>query len=1065
MIRNIIALLSMLCIAQEMYAQVNGTLYNEKNIPMAGVTLRLHSDGQILTSDHGGFFYFAHVGDQDTISVHYIGYKSRQIAIKSTDSDLAIIMEINDNEINEVVVHTGYQRLPKERITGSFDLIGSDQIMQSNHFNILDRIEGVSTGLQFDRRGVSDEGSDYKEVRLRGVNSIYADRNPLVILDDFPYEGDLNSINPADIANITVLKDAAAASIWGARAANGVIVITSKQGRYGQNTTFELGTGIHMKASPNLFDTYGILDANGTIEWERMLFDQGQYEQMEHAVQRPLLTDAVETFIAYRDGAIDTDAYNDRIRDLSENELRRDVQKYLYKSSYGQQHNIGMRGGTSTMRYAIGAGYERNPSNIIGNHRERANVSANNTYAVNRKWSLMTNFLYTMNGDVRDGIGLEVFDQAPAYTRLVDNIGNELPVPRDYRVGYLEEEVQRDDLLDWRYWPLREVYLNNNQNRMSNLLMGINLEYELMDKLRVSMRYQYQNATEDSRQYNHKDSYYVRNLINRFTQQDGRKVISDGAIVDELKQETVTNNYRVQFNYSDGLLFGNRLDVLGGVEIRERLSSGAGLRLYGYNNSILTSQSTVDYATFFPVRPSSSLRIPLGYNNRLSGTVDRFLSVYANAGYQVADGLQVSASFRKDASNLLGVNQNQRWTPLWSVGTAWDMVRSTNHLTAWLDKFRLRLTYGYNGNIDKSTSAHVTAVYANDALTGFPYAQIQNPGNPDLTWEKTGMLNMAAEFTLFKNRLNGTVEYYSKRISDLLGFIPVESTSGFTGGIGPPYSYRSNYAKMKNQGVDIMLDTHAIEKGPLTWRTGFLFSWAKNEITDYRQESINPFDFLTADFGIPRVGHSLDAAYSLPWGGLDPDTGDPRFLLDGVPTNEYAKFRNIPLDQLVLQGLYVSPIFGSFTNTISYNRFSLQTLFTYKLDYYFRRQSINYNNFLPDSQGHADFHSRWREPGDELMTHVPSFPSQNNTNRDQVYYHADILKDRADHIRFNHISLGYSLGEKHLSLAKVKSASISFQVTNLGLLWAKNSTKIDPDWHKLSVMPSKAYTLRLNVTL
>lgn len=859
------------------------------------------------------------------------------------------------------------------------------------------------------------------------------------------------------------MKDAAAASIWGARAANGVLVLTTKKGNRHQRARISASVGFHIKDKPDFHKTYGVLEAPGTIEWERVLFEQGRYDQMENSSQYPPLTEAVELFILQRDGLLTADGFQDEIQALSRNSLSREAADHLYRTGYGQQYNLALRGGSETVTYSLSAGFDQNPSNVIANEHGRLTLNANNTFRIKKKLTLGTSVRYANNTARNNGIGLTSFLNSPAYTRLANEDGKALPVLSDYRVSYLAE-AEQEGLLNWQYRPLEEVGLNNFVNRNQDLILGSYIQYSPITYLNLNLNYQYQQVTIRQRKQYHENSYFTRDLVNRFTQTDGNRVINEGAILDDLSEKLSTHNLRLQLNYSNKILNDRQLDFLIGAEVRERLSEGSGFRLYGYNDRILTAQSDVDFASRFPVRPASSLRIPMGYNNRLSGTIDRYFSVYANVGFALTDDLQLSGSLRRDASNLFGVRENQRWTPLWSAGVAWQALDGAQSGFRWVNDLRVRLTYGYNGNIDKGTSAFITASYLTDAITGLPRAQIQNPGNPELTWEKSRVVNLGFDFAILQRRLTGTVDLYSKRITDLLGNVPVESTSGFTAGLAPPYSYRTNYATMRNDGVDFSINSRNIISKAFSWETSFLFSYVHNELVDYQQSSTNPLDFLTSASGIPREGYSLDAIYSIPWAGLNPDTGDPQFYLDGEVTGDFTKFRDIPLDQLIVHGSSVPIIFGSLNNGIRWHGFSLHATLAFKGNYYFRRESISYNKFLSDNKGHADFHQRWRAAGDELTTDVPSFPSQNNSNRDQVYYHSDILKERADHIRLQQVSFGLDFSEVLSSIIPgIEKAALSLNASNFGVLWAKNSKNVDPEWYNLSVQPSKNYTLRLNL--
>lgn len=1057
---GLIFILSLLSWSQSM-AQVHGRVVSlDSNHPLSGASIHQQNSDITVVTDGAGTFTLASVSFPEMLTVSFVGYESQRIPLSYPMGDSLIIRLAHSQQNIEEVVSTGYFQLPRERMTGSYDHVTGAEIMQSNHFNILDRMEGVSPGLQFDRRRTSDVADNYV-IRVRGVNTLRADVMPLIVLDDFPYEGDLNSINPEDIQHITVLKDAAAASIWGARAANGVIVITSKQGRVGEKAQVSFTSGLHMHERPDPYRTYGLLDAVGTLEWENLAFQAGHYRQLESSAQRPALPEGVELFILQRDGLIEEPEFNDRMWYLSQGDLRRDVQKLLYRTSLGQQYGLSFRGGSPAVRYSASLGLDENPSNIKGNDNRRITVSLNNFFQISPRLAINTAVRYGNNRSNTNGLGLANFSRFPVYTRLLDD-GNPVPLNPDLRRSYVEQAGEQG-LLDWHYWPLQEIQLNRFTTRSDDLLLGSGFTYHLLKGFDLSLRYQYQHQANQNVNHYHRDSYYVRDLINRFTQPGGQQVISEGAIQDALVGKKIAQNVRFQMDYSGSLIRDRMIDLLVGVEMKEQTFESQGFRLYGYNDDVLTSQTALDFETRHPVRPSSTSRIPIGYNGRLTSTIDRYISLYANMGYSLTDDLQLSGSFRRDASNLFGVRQNQKWTPLWSGGIAYNLKSALVINREWINQLKARLTYGYTGNIDKGTSAYITAIYASDGLTGKRYTQIQNPGNPDLTWEKSRVINFGLDYGLFEERWMGSIEYYHKHITDLIGEIPVESTSGFTGGTGPPYSYRANYAKMYTQGIDASVKIGIVRSQSFNWNMGVHFSYVHNKISDYRQTNANIVEYLVASRGIAREGFSLDAIYSIPWAGLDPQTGGPQFVLDGSVTNDVSQFRNIPLEQLIVDGLMVPPLFGSMSNEFRFGGFTFHALLTYKGKYYFRRSSVSYNTFLSTSNGHKDFHNRWKKPGDEQFTDVPSFPELNNANRDQIYAYSTVLKERGDNIRIQQVSVGYYFTNKVYSERWFYRLGISLQASDLGALWVMNKYGIDPDWHTLIMQPSRKFTVKLNL--
>lgn len=1058
-----------LLISATTHAQINGrVLAEDTGEALAGATVRLVGiNRETATAANGTFHLPVNAIPGDSLLVSFIGYVSRSISIDNhIGTYIEIKLERDAHSLQEVgVVSTGYQSLPRERATGSFSYVGNELLQNMQTPDIVGRLEGVSNGLLFDRRQAVDEDRRLLTLRIRGAGSIFADQTPLIVVNGFPFEGNMNSINPNDVEDVTILKDAAAASIWGARAANGVIVIRLKDGDTATNARVTFSNAVTFHQRPDLFKNSDMLDAKGTLEWERILFENGSYLTDEQSSQRPMLTQGVELFIKQRDGLIRDEDYVGAINRLEQIDIRNDAEKHLYQRGVGRQFSLGIAGGAPMIRYYLSGSVDINDQNIKENKLARKTLNVSNTMQLSKRLRFSSSVMYADQTTQRNGIGLHNLDNVSPYARLVDDSGLPVAVIRDYRMDYVAD-AESDGLLNWQYRPLDEVGLNDFRTDERDFQLNVGTHFKINEDIELSLKYQYHSIIMDSRDLHHQDSYMARDLVNRFTQADGIRIIQQGAVVDDLKNTVNAHNGRLQVEYSKSLRGVHTIDGVAGAEVRERESSSNGFRLYGYNDDILTSQNVLDFISFYPVRPSSSARINSGYNGLMSGTLDRFLSYYGNLGYNYADKYQLSASVRRDASNLFGVRQNQRWAPLWSVGGAWKASSERFFQSSWLNDLRVRLTWGYNGNIDKSTAAYLTAQYLTDNLTTLPYAQIQNPGNPDLKWETTRVLNLGADFSLFSRRITGVFEVYSKYIKDMLGQIPAESTSGYAYGGGPPYSYRVNYANMKTRGLDMELTWKALKSKTVDWSVKGMFSFVDNRVTDYQFSEASTFNYLArGNFVRPREGFSLDALYSLPWGGLDAETGNPRYMLDGMPTMDYSALRNFPADQLVYSGVSVPTMFGSVMSNLRFKNIMLSALVSYRGGYYFRRNTVFYSAFKSTNAGHIDFNYRWRKPGDEVYTDVPSIPIQDNANRDRVYADSEELIEPGDHVRLQNLALTYDVGALVGNTRLLDDLKLSIMASNIGVLWRKNKVGVDPDYYGLLYPPPRVFAVRLNLTL
>ncbi|HQS53427.1 MAG TPA: TonB-dependent receptor, partial [Daejeonella sp.] len=328
-------------------------------------------------------------------------------------------------------------------------------------------------------------------------------------------------------------------------------------------------------------------------------------------------------------------------------------------------------------------------------------------------------------------------------------------------------------------------------------------------------------------------------------------------------------------------------------------------------------------------------------NPTISETLNRFRSYFTNVAYTLNNKYIFSASGRIDQSNHFGVSSNQRAVPLWSAGLKWDLASEEFYKLDFLPTLRLKATYGYNGNIDKTVTAYTTANFTRNSQNGLPAANINNPPNPNLRWEKTGILNLGIEFGSKNGRLNGNLEYYSKKGIDLIGQSPLDPTSGQS-------SFRGNVANMKGSGVDLELHSINLDR-KLRWESNLLFSYSRDEVTSY---AISPtFASYMADASLtgsqssfsPTPGKPLFGIYSKQWAGLDPATGNPMGYVHGVPSMNYSLLNSSSgqtVDSLVFHGRALPPVYGALRNSFSMKGFTISANITYRFGYYFKRRSI-----------------------------------------------------------------------------------------------------------------------------
>lgn len=1016
---------------------ITGQVTDKSGTPLIGATLRIAGTGIGTLSDADGKFVLRQVPSNVLLQVTFTGFQRQELLITGSQQDLQIDLAPSPSELGQVeVLSTGYQQLPKERATGSFDYLDHQLLNRSVSTDILSRLEGVSSGVLFNkaanRVGFPGNGGD-PAISIRGRSTLFANTAPLVILDNFPYDGDLSNINPNDIASVTVLKDAAAASIWGVRAGNGVIVLTSKMGQRNQKPVISFNTNVTVACKP---DVYAIpqLTTKAYMDLEKFWFDNGKYDiplsYMPYQQQSPvidILDNEKKGRISHADAAQQLNA-------LSSIDTRSDYSKYFLRKAIYQQYALNMSGGSQNDQYYLSGGFDRNLYSAVPDNYNRFTLNAKNTYKLLQERLELTSDLFFTKSLTRSHPAR--YSPLYPYEKVVDSKGNALPVIRDFRQAS-KDELSNSDYLDWNYYPFNERLNNNNKTDLSDYRINIGLQYKIIPALlSLHINYQYQQGNTDQDILMDQSSYSTRLLINEFTQIDPAGNITYpvplGAIFTNNKANYKSNTGRAQLNYNQTFSAKHQVTAIGGFEIKDYNSSTSLTTLYGYNPDNATN-IPVDYFTYFTRQfDGNPDRIP--NMDRQGGTSDRFLSYYINAAYTYDYKYSFYVSARRDESNLFGVNTNQKGVPLYSAGVSWLISREKfYHLDA-IPYLKIRVTDGYNGNLSKNLSAYTTARADGLNNYGVPQQVIINPSNPDLSWEKVHIINAGVDFGAKGNRLNGSVDFFSKKGENLIGNSPVAPQTGNT-------QFTGNTADMLTKGIDLTLNSINI-KGAFTWTTNVLFSYARDKITDYKLQTGINNNYVQSNYMNPIVGRPYSAIFAYAWAGLD-NMGNPQGIVDGKISEDYGAILNATnREGLVYKGPANPSFFGGIRNNFSYKGAELSFNITYKMGYYFRRGSFNATN---GSYQQADYDKRWQHPGDEKITIVPSLIYPADDQRDAFYNGAEVLVEKGDQIRLQDIQAAYTLQRKNNRLP-FSSIKIYGYVNNLGILWRANKLKLDPDF-------------------
>src|ERR1044072_5225848 len=416
-------------------ANIKGKIVNEQGDPIPGATITVKGSNQQTSTNESGEFKLTEVNEIElNIVVTSINYESEEVSYQG-EPELNVQLKQRINELDKVqVVSTGYQKLSKDKSPGSFVKIDNELLNRRVSTNILDRLEGITSGLIFNKN--VDKAVNQSSMSIRGRTTIYANAEPLIVVDNFPYTGDVNNINPNDIESITVLKDADAGAIWGAYSGNGVIVITTKKGKFNQPLRLSLNSNVMVGQKPDLYYE-PILSSSDYIDVEQFLFNKGHYDGKILDPTRPVLSPAVEIMIRERDKTITADEAADQLNVLRDQDKRKDLEKYFYRNSINQQYAISASGGGSNNSYYFSLGYDKNLDNLVRNEYDRITLTANNSFSwLKKKLEFNTGIIYT---DSKAWINnKEVGKIIYPYSDLVDDFGNARTIAQDVRQSYKE---------------------------------------------------------------------------------------------------------------------------------------------------------------------------------------------------------------------------------------------------------------------------------------------------------------------------------------------------------------------------------------------------------------------------------------------------------------------------------------------------------------------------------------------------------------------------------------------------------------------------------------------------
>lgn len=1024
-------------------------------IPGANVWVKGSTNGTITDID--GKFSLK-VVPEETIVVSFVGYINAERKVVASQKIYNITLKPEAKLLDEVVV-TGYQTISKERATGSFAVVNPKDMEGKLQTNILDRLEGMVAG--FTNISVGGEAA---VPTIRGVSTISGNKKPLYVVDGIPYEGDLDAINPADIVNVTVLKDATAASIYGARSANGVIVITTRSGESGKTKVSYSGS---MKFTPLPDrDYYNYTSSAETVDLMEELY--GYYHNPYNATDRRS-TNEVYLLMYQRDAGEITESQYEQAMNVYRNQDRHDQVKeeFLRKAEMTHQHNLSISGGADIYKYALSVNFQQNLPYEKRQSTERLGFNLKNQFNF-FKWLRVDVGILNSNvtKDYDNGFtGESLLNGGQSYRMLRNTDGS----PAQWYNNKSQLEIDRLNSLglqDETYIPLNEIDKKhyNNKSKYWNINIGANIK--IIDGLSLDLRYQTETTSLYTKQYSSKDAYEVKTNINDGTIIDKKtgvvtNLMPVGGWVTENRGADNSYTIRAQLNFNKTFFEKHEIQVIAGAERRKVTNENTYVKKVGYDDQSLSYKTINELDLRVRKTGTEAVYGSYSYSDDTAAFTykdNRYVSFYGNASYTFNNRLTGTASIRVDQSNLFGTDPKFQYKPLWSAGAHYVILNNWK----WIDRLVGRMTFGINGNVAKDSGPYMiskddgTNYYTNEYQS-----YISTPPNPSLRWEKTKVYNVAVDFNLLKGRLNGSIEFYNKATVDLLGNQATDPTFGWS-------KLMLNYGEMRNRGVEISLQSENIRTRDFSWSTNFVFSYNKNKLTKIENAGTSASSYYASLQN--REGFPMNSLFTIRYAGLDEKGFPQAYKADGSIVKSTS---DLEKEDLEYSGTTVPPYSASLANRFYYKGFDLDFMFVFYGGHKLRDVAAGYTFTYYPVMNYTGAIDRdrlnfWRNPGDENdpdMAPIFLYGKSNNSSSYPLWQYADKHIQKGDYIKLRDLSLGYTFPKVWLKKCYVQNLRLSLQIQNLWY-WAANDKNLDPEvWSGTSGSPARGKHIPATYTL
>lgn len=1042
---------------------IRGKITDENGNPLSGATVSVKGSLRYILSNDKGEFLLNNVDEKAILVVSYVGYDVKEIKAQSVVIVQMVLASSKLKEVN-ITYSTGYQQVSKERATGSFAKPDMEIFSKrTGTMDIMSRLDGLVPGLTIlqgprDTKGNDDIGRTQSAL-VRGKGSVRSNTEPLYVVNGIAVTN-FSNINPDDVEDITVLKDAAAAAIWGARAANGVIVVTTKSGGKNKKIAVNYSGYVNFQGKPD-FGYLRLMNSAQYIQAARETFDPVAYPY--NTLSRELVTPHEQILYDNYAGRISDASANASLDSLASIDNSQQLHDLWYRNSITTNHTLSISGGNDTYSAYSAVSYSNSTGSKPGTKNENYKLNLNQTY---KPTKYLTFSLFTaLNNGINKSDNLPTMDaDVLPYQLFKDGQGNNISMP--YMLG-LSEAIRKDrekrSRISLDYNPLDEAnYGFTEANRTAiNLMGGVGLK--IWRGLSFQGNYGFQKTLGTTHSYRDIADIDSRIRLINLTVAPTVNSVPIYYLPTTGGDYTTANFQQKNWTLRNQMVFNTKLrdgkdylSLQAGQEAQEQFQSTSNATILGYDLELQTYPS-IDYYT---LGNGIANTVP-GGRGRLSAkpfssteNKSRFVSYFALASYTLNGKYSVDASWRTDRSTLIGSSQSAQNKPIWSFGAKWEVIKEKFMKdVTWLNDLGVRATYGITGNSPYAgaSSSRDILVIENSGTPPIPGpgADIDKPANTALNWEATRTINFGINFAVFKSRLSGNLDLYNRKTTDLLAVMMVNPFTSFG-------SVTGNLGELSNKGAEIGLTSQNIVSRNFSWSSTLTFSYNYNKLLSYEADPIGlsyAGSKVTSNY---LIGYSMSSLFAYRYAGLD-NMGDPLIKLsDGTTSKEWDVAKP---EDIVYMGTTIPKFNGGFSNTFSYKNISLSANLSYSLGHVMRKELNNfYTGRLTGSANsftgniNTLFLDRWKKPGDELTTDVPAYVADidEDSRRNIDYYNlADVNVVSASYVKLRDISLSYALPKNILKPWGIGSASFFVQATNF-LVWTANHEGIDPEYSGLS---------------